>query len=124
MHGNWLRGDIVGLLCARHLGVQMLAVPVSCNTATEQSAAFDKVIRTEIGSPYVIAGMQRLEDTAKSFAGVEANGGFLVGSRIEREGLVLEALPTRDAALPAAGSFSCRAGRYVLMIKKPAYSQF
>lgn len=100
-HGNWLRGDIVGLLCARYLGVQMLAVPVSCNTAIEQSAAFDKVIRTKIGSPYVIAGMQRLEDNAKSVAGFEANGGFLVGSRIEREGRILEALPTRDAALPA-----------------------
>lgn len=100
-HGNWLRGDIVGLLCARQLGVQMLAVPVSCNTAIEQCAAFDTVIRTKIGSPYVIAGMQNFKCDVNSVAGFEANGGFLLGSKIEREGKTLAALPTRDAVLPA-----------------------
>lgn len=100
-HGNWLRGDIVGLLCARYLGVQRLAVPVSCNTAIEECAAFETVIRTRIGSPYVIAGMQHFGSNATLVAGFEANGGFLLGSRIDREGQVLEALPTRDAVLPA-----------------------
>lgn len=100
-HGNWLRGDIVGLLCARYLGAKMLAVPVSCNTAIEKCAAFEQVIRTKIGSPYVIAGMQQLGGSAKTVVGFEANGGFLVGSRIDRNGQVLEALPTRDAVLPA-----------------------
>lgn len=99
--GNWLRGDIVGLLCARYLGVQRLAVPVSCNTAIEQCAAFETVTRTKIGSPYVIAGMQRFGSNANLVAGFEANGGFLLGTRIDREGQVLEALPTRDAVLPA-----------------------
>ena len=32
--------------------------------------------------------------------GWEANGGFLLGSAVERNGRWLEALPTRDAALP------------------------
>ena len=31
--GHWLRGDIVGLLCAQYLNIDVLAVPVSCNTA-------------------------------------------------------------------------------------------
>lgn len=100
-HGNWLRGDIVGLLCARYLGVKMLAVPVSCNTAIEQCGAFESVIRTKIGSPYVIAGMAQFDSAAQSVAGFEANGGFLLASSIAHEGRVLAPLPTRDAVLPA-----------------------
>jgi phosphomannomutase len=97
--GNWLRGDIVGLLCARYLGARKLAVPVSCNTAIELCGAFESVVRTRIGSPYVIAGMEAC--SGDGVVGFEANGGFLVASRFEREGRVLEALPTRDAVLPA-----------------------
>jgi len=99
--GNWLRGDIVGLLCARELDIQALAVPVSCNTAIENSNAFAEVLRTRIGSPYVLAGMEQLADRYERIAGFEANGGFLLGSAIEKEGRLLEALPTRDALLPA-----------------------
>ena len=99
--GNWFRGDIVGLLCARHLGVEALATPVSCNTAIEKSGAFKQVERTRIGSPYVIEAMQRLAATgARTIAGFEANGGFLLGSALEKAGHVLHALPTRDAVLP------------------------
>jgi len=99
--GNWLRGDIVGLLCARELDIQALAVPVSCNTAIENSDAFAEVLRTRIGSPYVLAGMEQLADRYERVAGFEANGGFLLGSAIEKEGSLLKALPTRDALLPA-----------------------
>jgi phosphomannomutase len=98
--GNWLRGDIVGLLCARELDVQALAVPVSCNSAIENSGVFAEVLRTRIGSPYVLAGMEQLADQYERVAGFEANGGFLLGSAIEKEGRLLEALPTRDALLP------------------------
>lgn len=97
--GRWLRGDIVGLLTAKSLGITHLAVPVSCNTGIESSGYFEKVIRTRIGSPYVIAGMAELQQDAKSVAGFEANGGFLLGSRIEQSP-TLEPLPTRDAVLP------------------------
>ncbi|MFA5171075.1 MAG: phosphomannomutase [Sulfuriferula sp.] len=100
-HGNWLRGDIVGLLCARYLEVKHLAVPVSCNTAIEQCGFFESVIRTRIGSPYVIAAMQNFEDNSSAIAGFEANGGFLLGSPIMHEGKALLPLPTRDAILPA-----------------------
>ncbi|MCR8913724.1 hypothetical protein [Marinobacter panjinensis] len=99
--GNWLRGDIVGLLCARELDIQALAVPASCNTAIENSDAFAEVLRTRIGSPYVLAGMEQLADRYERVAGFEANGGFLLGSTIEKDERLLEALPTRDALLPA-----------------------
>lgn len=100
--GAWLRGDIVGLICARYLGARKVVVPVSCNTAIELCGAFETVLRTKIGSPYVIAGMQQVstghDDT---IVGFEANGGFLVGSRVTHDGKTLEPLPTRDAVLPA-----------------------
>ena len=99
--GNWLRGDIVGLLCARELGIQALAVPVSCNTAIEASGAFDEVRRTRIGSPYVLAAMEELSERHERVAGFEANGGFLLGRALEDGERRLEALPTRDALLPA-----------------------
>jgi phosphomannomutase len=99
--GNWLRGDIVGILCAQYLGARAVVTPVSSNTALEKCGAFDQVARTRIGSPYVIAGMETLMAAGQgSVVGFEANGGFLVGSRLEKNGRVLEPLPTRDAVLP------------------------
>jgi phosphomannomutase len=76
-----------------------LAVPVSCNTAIEKSDFFREVARTRIGSPYVIEAFEQLK-IYKSFAGFEANGGFLLGSILEQDGNILDALPTRDALLP------------------------
>lgn len=100
-HGEWLRGDIVGILCARTLGAQAVATPVSSNTALEQCGAFAQIARTRIGSPYVIEGMERLAAAGgQGVVGYEANGGFLVGSRIEKAGRELAPLPTRDAVLP------------------------
>lgn len=99
-NGEWLRGDIVGLLCARQLGIRALAVPVSCNTTIEKCGAFDEVARTRIGSPYVIAALEALAPNHASIAGFEANGGFLLGSDVQLNGKPLKALPTRDALLP------------------------
>ncbi len=100
--GNWLRGDIVGLLCAHFLGADTVVTPVSCNTAIETSGLFRQVVRTRIGSPYVIAGMERmLAAGSPSVVGFEANGGFLVGNDLMVGGRTLVALPTRDALLPA-----------------------
>lgn len=101
--GSWLRGDIVGILCSQYLAADYVVTPVSSNTAVEQCGSFKEVIRTRIGSPYVIAGMEQAaaahgQDAV--VAGYEANGGFLLGSDIARKGAVLKALPTRDAVLP------------------------
>jgi phosphomannomutase len=101
-HGEWLRGDIAGVLCARQLGARGVVTPVSSNTAVERCGAFERVLRTRIGSPYVIEGMRTL--SAEGFApvvGYEANGGFLLDSPITRDGRTLAALPTRDAVLVA-----------------------
>lgn len=100
--GEWLRGDIAGILCARELSATGVATPVSCNTAVEKSGWFDQVLRTRIGSPYVIEGMQQLVNQGVGpVVGYEANGGFLTASDIVRAGRRLPALPTRDAVLVA-----------------------
>ncbi|MYM60744.1 phosphomannomutase [Vibrio sp. OCN044] len=100
-NGEWLRGDILGLLCSKALQIEALAVPVSCNTIIAESSEFKAVARTRIGSPYVIAEISKLAKTYSKIAGFEANGGYLLGSDISINGRVLKSLPTRDAVLPA-----------------------
>lgn len=97
--GVWLRGDVAGILCAQFLQAEVVVTPVSSNTAVEKCGAFAQVIRTRIGSPYVIAGMESAVANG-AVVGYEANGGFLLGSEIVRNGRRLAALPTRDAVLP------------------------
>jgi phosphomannomutase len=98
--GVWMRGDVLGILCAQALGIKAVAAPVSCNTALERSNAFREVRRTRIGSPYVIEAMNALIDGATTVCGYEANGGFLLATGIDYKGRRLPALPTRDAVLP------------------------
>jgi phosphomannomutase len=83
------------------LGIDALALPVSCNTNVESSQAFKQVKRTRIGSPYVIEAFDSLCQSSDAVAGFEANGGFLLASDLTINGQSLAALPTRDAVLPA-----------------------
>lgn len=99
-NGEWLRGDILGLLCSKVLKIEALATPVSCNTAIEKSALFKHVERTKIGSPYVIAGLEELCKKYSAVAGFEANGGYLLASEVILNGKIIKPLPTRDAILP------------------------
>jgi phosphomannomutase len=98
-NGQWFRGDIVGILCAMYLKADTVVTPVSSNTAVELCGTFKNVVRTKIGSPYVIAGMEQAS-TQSIVIGYEANGGFLLGSDVTRNSQTLKALPTRDAVLP------------------------
>lgn len=99
-NGEWLRGDIVGLLTAQFLKATAIATPVSCNTAIEKSNLFKQVIRTRIGSPYVIEAMNNLLDDNQAVVGFEANGGFLLASNVFKGDTSLKPLCTRDAILP------------------------
>ena len=114
--GTWLRGDLVGMLCARFVGARTVVTPVSSNTAVERWGVFAKVIRTRIGSPYVLAAMADAADGGDApVVGYEANGGFLLGSAVERGSGqhtgTLAALPTRDALLPILSLLSMAAER-------------
>ncbi|MGD9889560.1 MAG: phosphomannomutase [Halothiobacillaceae bacterium] len=100
-HGQWLRGDVLGILTARALAASVVVTPVSSNTALEKTAEFKSVRRTRIGSPYVIDAMNAaLAEGEQDVCGFEANGGFLLASDFMRKERVLTALPTRDAVLP------------------------
>ncbi|QHD70545.1 phosphomannomutase [Sphingobium yanoikuyae] len=99
--GAWMRGDVLGILSARALGITSIATPVSCNSAVELSGLFAAVRRTRIGSPFVIEAMNGLVGEGQgSVCGYEANGGFLLATPVEVDGRTLDALPTRDAVLP------------------------
>ncbi|MCJ2144252.1 phosphomannomutase [Methylobacterium sp. E-066] len=99
--GRIVRGDVLGLITARYLGADTVVVPVTAGSALEQSGGFGRVLRTKVGSPFVIAGMERAQGAgARAVVGFEANGGFLLGSDVARGDRTLPALPTRDAMLP------------------------
>ncbi len=99
--GSFLRGDLVGAITAKYVGADVIVTPVTSNSALEASGMFKNVIRTKVGSPYVIEGMAEASRSGgRAIVGFEANGGVLLGSNIERDGRRLDALPTRDAMLP------------------------
>ena len=101
-YGAWLRGDILGILTAHYLDADIVVTPVSSNTAVERSGWFSEVVRTRIGSPYVIEAMQQaVEAGGRCVIGYEANGGFLTMTPIAGEGRQMAPLPTRDAVIVA-----------------------
>jgi phosphomannomutase len=103
-HGNWLRGDIAGILCAKFLAADSISTPVSCNTAVEKCGWFRNIRRTRIGSPFVVASMmEATAGGAKRVVGYEANGGFLLNSEVAAGGKKIRALPTRDAVIVILG---------------------
>ena len=95
-------GDLVGMIAAEFLGADSVVVPISCNDAIDRGTLGERLEpKTRIGSPFVIAGMEvALANGKSAVCGWEANGGFLTGSPIRRQGRTLAALPTRDAVLP------------------------
>jgi phosphomannomutase len=98
--GNWLRGDVAGILCAKFLQADSVSTPVSCNSAVEKCGWFQEVRRTRIGSPFVVTSLNEASAAgAKCAVGYEANGGFLLNSDIVRVDKKLRALPTRDAVI-------------------------
>ena len=96
--GTLIRGDIIGILTAKFLGAETVVTPVTSNSAIE--GMFGTVVRTRVGSPFVIAGMAQAAGTVVGF---EANGGVLLGTNVTLNGTTLTALPTRDAMLPILG---------------------
>ena len=93
-------GDVLGLLVADYLRADAVAVPISSNDVIDLHLGKRgvDVVRTRIGSPWVIAAMAKLEGERR--VGWEANGGFLTGSVLSTHHGKLEPLPTRDAVLP------------------------
>jgi phosphomannomutase len=97
---SFINGDLLGLLVADFLEAENFVVPISTNDAVDLYCEPKgiKLHKTKIGSPHVISIMQLLlEQGKKMVVGWEANGGFLVGSNLERNSCKLSSLMTRDA---------------------------
>jgi len=125
--GTWLRGDVAGILCASYLEADAVVTPVSSNTAVEKCNRFEKVIRTRIGSPFVIAGMnQATANGAVRTIGYEANGGFLMNASITSNGKTLRELPTRDAVIVLISILllSMRSGKTISQLKADLPQRF
>lgn len=99
--GIFVRGDLVGAITAHFLGADCVVTPVSSNSGLERCGYFARVVRTRVGSPYVIEGIATaLAEGGKCVVGFEANGGVLLGSPVEKGERTLPALQTRDSVLP------------------------
>lgn len=121
--GEFIYGDILGILTACFLRADTVITPLTSTAALELSGFFPHIIRCRVGSPFVLAAMRQAAAAGNSKAslspaampaqsaawhkaderqnqhrilGFEANGGVLLGSDIGG----LKALPTRDAVLP------------------------
>ncbi len=105
--GAPLRGDLLGLVTAEFVGAQTVATPVTSNSGIRSSNEMD-VIRTKVGSPYVIEAMNAASGGV--VAGFEANGGFLLNNNADVPGGTLSALPTRDCFLPIIATLHATTG--------------
>ncbi|MBW9118004.1 phosphomannomutase [Rhizobium cauense] len=109
--GTPLRGDLLGLIAANFLGATAVVTPVTSNSGIETAGRF-RVIRTRVGSPFVISGMQEaLAAGENRVAGFEANGGVLTASDFEINGQRLQALPTRDCFVPILATLALAGSR-------------
>lgn len=96
--GEWRRGDMIGMICAYELSAQTVVTPITSNSGLESCGRFRNIHRTRVGSPHVIAAMERA--SGGPIVGYEANGGFLLGSEAVLSSGSLSPLKTRDAVLP------------------------
>lgn len=94
--GRVVPGDVLGQITSDALGAETVVTPISSNSAVMEKG-FAQVMRTRIGSPYVIAAM---EQAGGNVCGYEANGGFLLGFAAEGPRGRIAPLATRDAVLP------------------------
>jgi phosphomannomutase len=98
--GAQMRGDLIGLITAQMIGTDVVVTPVTSNSGINGSLGF-QVVRTRVGSPFVLGAMEEAAAAdGGTVVGFEANGGFILGSSFERDGIKGAALPTRDALLP------------------------
>ncbi|WP_154674591.1 phosphomannomutase [Mesorhizobium erdmanii] len=98
-NGDLFRGDLIGLATALFLRADVVVTPVTSNSGISKAFGLE-VVRTKVGSPFVIEAMEASYRAGRIVVGFEANGGVLLGSDCPLHGKTLAALPTRDSMLP------------------------
>ncbi len=107
--GTPLRGDLIGLITSNFLRAGVVVTPVTSNSGIEAAGDFE-VVRTKVGSPFVIAGMaDALSQGRDNVVGFEANGGFLTATPFRLHGNEIAPLPTRDCFLPILATLQLKA---------------
>ncbi|MEJ8309103.1 phosphomannomutase [Agrobacterium larrymoorei] len=107
--GTPLRGDLIGLITSNFLKAGVVVTPVTSNSGIEAAGDFE-VVRTKVGSPFVIAGMaDALSQGSDHVVGFEANGGFLTATPFALHGKEIAPLPTRDCFLPILATLQLKA---------------
>jgi phosphomannomutase len=111
--GRLVPGDVLGQVASAYLGADTVVTPVSSNSGAEAGGRFARVVRTRIGSPFVIAAMEdaRQARPGARVVGYEANGGFLLGFDARGPAGPLPALATRDSFLPIIAALAASAGQ-------------
>ena len=105
--GSIVPGDVMGQIASDALGADTVVTPISSNSGVMHKG-FRQVLRTRIGSPFVIAAMQTASGRV---VGYEANGGFLLGFEVQSLCGSLAPLMTRDAVLPLIAVLTAAQGR-------------
>ena len=114
--GDFIRAELMPILAGKYLDIESMASTLTACTSVEKSGYFKKIVRTKVGSPYIVEAMMNLEkDGYERVAGYELNGGFLVQTDIVKNGNTISKLPTRDALLPIFSiiAMSIESGRSV-----------
>lgn len=78
--GNYIPGDYTGTLIAREVSGDTIVIPINVSQVVEKIGK--KVIRTKVGSPYVVG---KMKEVGASF-GFEANGGGVFKEMMSRDG--------------------------------------
>lgn len=78
--GNFIPGDYSGTLIAKSIPGESVVTPINTSSVVEKIGK--RVIRTKVGSPYVLKAMK---DNSASF-GFEANGGGIFNEMHSRDG--------------------------------------
>lgn len=118
--GEPLRGDLLGLIAANFLGAKVVVTPVTSNSGIEAAGGYS-VVRTRVGSPFVIAGMDAAVQSGNDkVVGFEANGGTLTASAFTTGAETLTALPTRDSFLPILATLHAAASKRQALSKLTA----
>lgn len=103
-NGDFVRAEMMALLTARFFEAEGVATNITASTAVEKMNYFTKVVRTKVGSPYIIEAMINMQTFGLSrVVGYELNGGFLIQTDIVKNNKTLSTLPTRDALTTILG---------------------
>lgn len=78
--GSFIPGDYTGTLIAKQASGDVVVTPINTSSVVDQIEK--KVMRTKVGSPYVVA---KMKETNASF-GFEANGGGIFKGMLSRDG--------------------------------------